>query len=129
VVFDTNVLAYALLGVTEHRERALDALEHAPDVHVPDVAYAEFANVAWQWISIRGLPEHEAHAALALAEKFVTHATPSADLWHTALELSTVSGVAVYDTLFVALALIRDEPLLTFDRRVLDTFPEVARRP
>lgn len=35
----------------------------------------------------------------------------------------------VYDTLFVELADREKAPLATFDRRLLDTWPEIARRP
>jgi len=129
VVFDTNVLAYALLNVTEHREAASAALESAPTVHVPDVALSELANVTRQWCRVRGLPADAAHAALDLAEAVITQVTPAADLWHPALDLSLASGVAVYDTLFAALAILADEPLLTFDARLLRAFPQVARRP
>ncbi len=129
MVFDTNVLAYALLNVTEYRAAAADALERTDTVHVPDVALSELANVAWQWATTRGLPAAQAHDALDLAEALITHVTPAAELWHPALDLALATGTTVYDTLFIALAVVRDEPLLTFDARLLRTFPEIAQRP
>ncbi len=37
--------------------------------------------------------------------------------------------MAVYDTLFVELAVREKLPLATFDRKVLKTFPDIASRP
>lgn len=50
-------------------------------------------------------------------------------LWHGALARASHSGVAAYDTLFVELAFREQLPLATFDRKVLDIFPEIAKRP
>jgi len=40
-----------------------------------------------------------------------------------------VSGVFAYDTLFVELADRMGTPLVTFDQRLLDEFPKLAKRP
>jgi predicted nucleic acid-binding protein len=50
-------------------------------------------------------------------------------LWHGALERAVQSGVAVYDTVFVELAIRENLPLVTFDAKVLAAFPDVAVRP
>jgi predicted nucleic acid-binding protein len=42
---------------------------------------------------------------------------------------AVISGVAVYDTRFVELAVRYACPLATFDRAILKAFPEVAVRP
>jgi len=39
------------------------------------------------------------------------------------------SGVAVYDTLFVELADREQLQLATFDKRLLTTYPDIAKRP
>ncbi len=42
---------------------------------------------------------------------------------------SLASGIAVYDTLFVELAARRSCRLATFDKGVLNAFPDIAIRP
>ena len=42
---------------------------------------------------------------------------------------SVTSGIAVYDTLFVELAVRSKCPLVTFDKALLKAFPEIAVRP
>jgi hypothetical protein len=50
-------------------------------------------------------------------------------LWHGALAKAVSSGVAVYDTLFVELAIRENTLLATFDAKLLKSFPRIARRP
>jgi predicted nucleic acid-binding protein len=56
-------------------------------------------------------------------------AVPTATLCQGALLRAVVSGVPVYDTLFVELAARSQCPLVTFDKAVLRAFPEIAVRP
>ena len=142
-VFDTDVLAYALLGAPQHREASATALESAAAVHVPDVALTELAHVVGKWVVARGLPIAEAHRTLDLGRALVTDVVPAAGLWHAALDIATAGAgrtdpgadacfrgpCGIYDGMLVALAVLRDEPLLTFDTRLLHAFPELARRP
>lgn len=66
---------------------------------------------------------------LALAARLGIHSVPSRTLQQGALVRAVSSGVAVYDTLFVELAVRVRLPLATFDRKVLKAFPDVASRP
>jgi predicted nucleic acid-binding protein len=45
------------------------------------------------------------------------------------LARSIISGVAVYDTLFVELAGREGVAMATFDDKVLKAYPEIAKRP
>lgn len=54
---------------------------------------------------------------------------PAATLCQGALLRSLASGIAVYDTLFVELAVRRSCRLATFDKAVLKAFPDIAIRP
>jgi predicted nucleic acid-binding protein len=46
-----------------------------------------------------------------------------------ALQRSLASGIAVYDTVFVELAVREKCPLATFDKALLKAFPNIAKRP
>jgi predicted nucleic acid-binding protein len=48
---------------------------------------------------------------------------------HHVLDLAIRTGCSTYDAEFVVLARQLDCPLLTFDRKLLQLFPDVAIRP
>jgi predicted nucleic acid-binding protein len=128
-VVDTNVLAYFLLGTRPFVDEA-SRFWHAVDGAIaPAVWEAELANVVWMAIRAEVIPPEEGRKRLSLATKLGIESVPSKTLWHGALERSVHSGVAVYDTLFVELAVREKLPLVTFDAKVLATFQDVAVRP
>ena len=71
----------------------------------------------------------EGHQKLDLAARLGIESIPNRSLWQPALTRAMSSGAAVYDTLFVELAVQRSLPLVTLDRNVLKKFPEIAHRP
>ena len=129
MVFDTMVLAYALLGVVPFRDDSLDALRRSEDIVVADLFYPEFTNVLWQWVRARGVLLDHAVTVLRDAEALVTETVPASQMTDQALELAVASDVAVYDALFVVLALQRDSKLISYDRKLLERFPDVAISP
>ena len=128
-VVDTNVLAHFLLGTRPFVDEA-SRFWHAVDGTVaPAVWEAELASVVWMAIRAGIIPAEEGRKRLSLATKLGIQSIPSKTLWQGALERAVRSGVAVYDTLFVELAIRENLPLVTFDAKVLAAFPEVAARP
>lgn len=90
---------------------------------------AEIANALWvAWRAGGILPERAADL-LAQAARLPLTTVAVSDLWQGALTRSQKTGVAVYDTLFVELAVQRNCPLATFDKAVLRAFPDIAARP
>ena len=82
-------------------------------------------------MSVRGevLTKEDAPAKLRLAGRLGIHSVSARKLWQGALQRALDSGVAVYDTLFVELADREQLPLATFDKKVLTTYPDIAKRP
>jgi predicted nucleic acid-binding protein len=66
---------------------------------------------------------------LDMAARLGVQAVPIRSLWQPALTRALDSGVAVYDTLFVELAVQRDLRLATFDAELLKKFRDIAFRP
>lgn len=128
-VVDTNVVAYYLLGSTEFDAEVRRFWENVRDPLAPAIWEAEIANVVWMSIRAGVLPEATGPAKLHLARRLGIHTIATRALWHGALIRSVQSGIAVYDTLFVELAEREDAPLVTFDRRLLKSWPEIACRP
>lgn len=123
------VFAYALLGVTDHRQVALDALEQPDTIVVPDSLYAELANVVWQWIRNRDVDRDTGLTVLSDAQALIDRSLPASLLWVEALALAIEADHPVYDTLFVAAARHEDSRVVTFDRRMQAAFPELTLRP
>jgi predicted nucleic acid-binding protein len=129
VVVDTNVVAYYLLATepfVEETRRFWRAVERPL---APALWEAELANVVWMAIKTGVLAPDEGHGRLDFASRLGIRSIPILTLWQGALARALAGGVAVYDTLFVELAVRRRIPLVTFDAKLLEVFPEVARRP
>jgi len=128
-VVDTNVAAYFLLGTEPYAapcERFLAALR---DGIAPATWEVELGNVLWLATRSGVLPQSEALARLRLSRRLGITSVPPADLCQGALLRSIHSGIAVYDSLFVEVAIRSGRRLATFDGALLRAFPDVAARP
>ena len=126
MVFDTNVIAYALLGVDDYASEALDALAAAPEIWAPESLRAELVNTVWQWIRFSDTSLETGLEVLRDTEALVTRFFPLSGIWETALELAVVREHPAYDTLFVALAATTGSRIVTYDQQVIQRFPEWA---
>ena len=128
-VVDTNVVAYLLLGTDRFVDEARGFMTAVDETWAPAVWEAELANALWMAIRHHVLPLEEAAKRLAMADGLAIHTVPNRTLWQAALVRANDSNVAVYDTLFVELAVREHVPLATFDGAVLKAFPDIAVRP
>ncbi len=124
MVFDTNVIAYALLGVPEYRSEALQAITVAREIWAPESLRAELVNTVWQWVRLCGTPLETARDVLADTEIVVTHFVPLSLLWEDALEFAVDRDHPAYDTFFVALAAATGFKVVTYDEPLRKRFPE-----
>ena len=129
VVVDTNVLAYHLLGTPRFAAEAEEFLGAAEEILAPALWEAEIANVVWMAVRAGVLPPRQAPIRLTLAARLGVRSVPIRALWQGALVRSMQAGVTVYDTLFVELAERERLPLATFDRKLIQAFPALAKRP
>jgi predicted nucleic acid-binding protein len=128
-VIDTNVVAYYLLGAQPFVGEVRRFMAAVGYSLAPVLWEAELANVVWMAIRFGVLSPEEGAARLKLAAQLGIESVPTRPLCQGALMRSLTSGVAVYDTLFVELAIREGCPLATFDKAVLKAFPNVAARP
>ena len=128
-VVDTNVVAYYLLGTKPFLEEVQRFWRTVEEAWAPDHWEAELANAVWMAVRAGVLSGDEGHQKLDLAARLRIQSVPNRSLWQPALTRAIDSGAAVYDTLFVELAVQRNLPLATFDQNVLKKFPEIAKRP
>ena len=128
-VVDTNVVAYYVLGTHPFASEVRPFMAALDDAWAPALWEAELANALWMATRHRVLSLEEAANRLTLADGLGIHAVPNRTLWQAALVRAHQSKIAVYDTLFVELAVREQLPLATFDVALLKAFPETAVRP
>lgn len=127
IVADTNLIAYLYLPApqTEIAERVLQR-DH--DWAAPALWRSEYRNVLALHLRQEDLALDDAIAAMHAAETLMAGGEY---LVQSTQVLGAIAGTAVsaYDGEFVALARQLQVPLLTFDRRLRNAFPEVAKAP
>src|SRR5512142_3501141 len=104
------VVDASVLAALQAREPATEAIEAAlariegDDLHAPDFALLEVANVMWKRVRAGTLTAEEAMRAIEdlPIESLVLHRTE--DLVPQALALALAPGFTAYDALYVALA-------------------------
>jgi predicted nucleic acid-binding protein len=128
-VVDTNVVAYYLLGTEPFLDEVRQFWRTVEEAWAPVHWEAELANAVWMAVRTGVLPADEGHQKLDLAARLGIQSVQNRSLWQPALRRAVDSGAAVYDTLFVELAVQRNVPLATFDKNILKKFPEIAKRP
>jgi predicted nucleic acid-binding protein len=129
VVVDTNVVAYYLLGTEPFADESRRFWRAVAQPAAPASWAAEIANVVWMSVRTGVLTAEDGHRRLDFAARLGIRSVALRTLWQGALARAISSDLAVYDTLFVELAVRRRLPLATFDGALLESFPEVARRP
>ena len=128
-VVDTNVVAYLLLGTEGFARESRRFIGMLDEGMAPAVWEAELANAVWMAVRQGVLPLDEGGKRLTAAARLRIRSVSNQSLWHGALVRGVRAGIAVYDALFVELAVREALPLATFDRAILGAFPNVASRP
>ena len=128
-VVDTNVVAYLMLGTDQFVDEARAFMTALDEAWAPALWEAELANALWMAVRHQVLPLDEAARRLTLADGLGIHSVANRTLWQGALVRAHEANVAVYDTLFVELAVREHVPLATFDGGLLRAFPGLAVRP
>jgi predicted nucleic acid-binding protein len=128
-VVDTNVIAYLLLGTEPFLDEVRQFWARVRDPIAPAIWEAELANVLWMAVRQGVLRREDGPMKLDLAARLGIRSVSVRKLWRGTLARAIQSQTAVYDALFVELAVRERLPLATFDTKLLGTFQEVAKRP
>jgi predicted nucleic acid-binding protein len=128
-VVDTNVIAYFVLGTEQFADEARLFMAAVEEAWAPAVWEVELANVLWMAVRHQVLSLDDAANRLTWADGLRIQAVPNRTLWQGALVRAYQTKTAVYDTLFVELAVREKLPFATFDAALLKAFPNVAVRP
>jgi len=126
-VADTNVVAALMLRRAEN-PAVTDCFVGDPDWRVPSLWRSEFRHVLLKHVRSNLLSSTQALAVWSRALARLETKEHGID-GHRVLDLAIRTGCSTYDAEFVVLARQLDCPLLTFDRKLLQLFPDVAIRP
>lgn len=85
---------------------------------VPDLFWAEFANILWKAVRQGRWTKGAARAAIAAMKDRNLPTAPSLTLLEKAFAIATTFGRTVYDSLYVALALSSKAQLVTADQKL-----------
>jgi predicted nucleic acid-binding protein len=129
IVVDTNVIAYHLIGPDTLASEVRELWARVEEPVAPSIWEAEIGNVLWMAVRAKVVAAVDAPALLTLAGGLGIHSVGIRTLWQGALLRAVEARVALYDTLFVELAEREGVLLATFDKKVLKTWPSIARRP
>jgi len=126
-VVDTNVVAALMLPTAANAEVA-ELLRQDPDWRLPPLWRSEFRQVLLKYVRAE-LATHEQALSLwhKALERFELSEQPVAG--HQVLALAIATGCSTYDAEFVVLARQLNCRLLTFDRKLLQLFPDLAMKP
>jgi predicted nucleic acid-binding protein len=127
LVADTNVLI-ELFQPTLNAEAVQAVWASDQDWHLPGLWIPEFRHILLKYLRAGAILPDQALAILADANAQFADRTVSVNS-ADCLALAHSHGCSSYDAEFVVLANQLNCPLLTFDRKLLQLFPEVALKP
>ena len=103
-----------------HEADALRLIHGRHDLLVPDVFFSEFGNALWKRLRRRETTTAVATGAIDELGRLFFQVHPSQALVPLALDLATRFGRSVYDSMYLAVAVLRHCPVVTADRRLHD---------
>lgn len=124
IVVDTNLLAYLHFD-TVHSEEALHVHEIDPDWASPILWRSEFTNVVALYLRKQIIQYKDALDAIDFAKQTIGDREYSVSPYQV-LELVMESSCTSYDCEFAALALDQQTKLVTYDKKLLSQFPNIA---
>lgn len=103
-----------------HGDAALRLLDDDHDLLAPDLIFSEVGNVLWKRVQRKEVTVREASTTLKGFVSLPFQIYPSRPLMSLALEIACRSQRSVYDSLYLAVAVLRQCPMVTADRRLHD---------
>lgn len=125
IVIDTNVLIVATINESFVEINSNKLFNH--ELIAPMLCKTEFAHVLLKYLKGNHINIQQAHKAIELmtmALNFDTQSNPK-----SIFTLAEKFSITAYDAEFVALAIERETNLLTYDKVLLNTFPDICKKP
>jgi predicted nucleic acid-binding protein len=101
-----------------HSDAALRLLAGQHTLHAPDLVFSEFGNVLWKRFRKREISEKEASATIEALLSLPLRVHSSQSLIPLALEIACGENRTVYDSLYLAAAIVYQVPFVTADAKL-----------
>jgi predicted nucleic acid-binding protein len=119
-VVDASVVIQRLIVDTysSNAKVLFDGLADSQDeLWIPEFCLLECANVLWKQVRFRGLPEDQALRLIRDLIVLPLYVTPVSDLISNAMRIGLDHELAIYDSLYIAMAAHLGSSLITVDAR------------
>ncbi|HAZ47152.1 MAG TPA: twitching motility protein PilT [Cyanobacteria bacterium UBA11369] len=91
------------------------------EIYIPDLFYIEVTNIFWKYVRAGMYTATEVQADLATLKSLSLRVVSTADLMEEAVNIAITYGISAYDASYAALSQRVTAPLLTLDRRLVNT--------
>ncbi len=108
-----------LLGKTKQLFANLSYL--TIEIYVPDLFYVESANTLWKYIRAEQLTPTQVQEYLSVLKMYPLQVVSTVELMETAVNIAVYQNISVYDATYVALSENVEAPLLTLDKKLLNS--------
>ncbi|ASC71900.1 Ribonuclease VapC9 [Halomicronema hongdechloris C2206] len=106
---------------SEQAEVLFAKLSTGPDteLYVPELFYAECANVLWQYVRRANYPATDAKASLVRLKALALQRVAIPELVNEALDIAIAHNISAYDACYVELSERLKVPLVTADSKLI----------
>lgn len=118
-IVDTSAVIQHLLNedFTVNVDRLFDLLGSEVALYIPEFCLVECTNVLWKHVRFQGLPERDAEILLKDLSDLAFTIVPVDQALPRALQIALAHQLAVYDSIYIALAEHYHYPMITADAR------------
>ncbi|NEP44428.1 MAG: type II toxin-antitoxin system VapC family toxin [Okeania sp. SIO2H7] len=123
-IIDANVGIKRFIAdpLTPKINRLLEHLNLAQtEIYIPELFYIETANIFWKYVRAGMYEFSEVKADLATLKTFPLRVVSMAELMEEAVNIAVAYNISAYDASYVALSQRVNAPLLTLDRRLVNS--------
>lgn len=127
IVIDASVVV-KVLTLEQHSGVARDRVLREPERTAPDWLHAEIASALSKKVRYAGLPADLARRSFSAVSSVIPDVVPTRPLLERAIAVSIVLRHALYDCVYLALAVELDCSVLTADRKFAEAAGRTAYR-